>query len=126
MPLSSFSGDASRQDGKQRMCRACCSERQRARRRKYGKSALNRADKYGLRVHEVLLLMSVPVCQACGRDLPDSRSMKFDHCHSGDYFRGILCHHCNLACAGTSDEVVARLSKCIDYCQRDMERNEQV
>lgn len=94
-------------------------------RAKHGKSAIHRAAKYGLPLSDVKKIMAVPVCQACSRDLPDSHSMKFDHCHAGKHFRGILCSACNMACAGTSEDVVARLRACIDYCLRDMERNEQ-
>lgn len=106
-------------------CRQCHAKYQASYRAKHGKSALNRAEKYGLPLPDVNKIMAVPVCQACRRDLPDSRSMKFDHCHKGGHFRGVLCHACNVACAGTSDEVVTRLRACVDYCLRDMERNEQ-
>ena len=125
VPLSCFNKNARSRDGLSYQCRQCHAAYQSWYREKHGKSALNRADKYGLPISDVNKIMAVPVCQACCRDLPDSHSMKFDHCHTGGHFRGVLCHACNVACAGTSEEVVTRLRACVDYCLRDMERNEQ-
>jgi hypothetical protein len=125
VPLSCFNKDAKAPDGLKYYCRLCCCKEHASYRAKHGKSALNRAEKYGLPISDVNKIMAVPVCQACCRDLPDSHSMKFDHCHQGGHFRGVLCHACNVACAGTSEEVVTRLRACVDYCLRDMERNEQ-
>ncbi len=124
-PLTCFGKNVNKVDGKQSYCKQCCIKASAERRAKYGKSALHRSERYGLPFSDVTKIMAVPVCQACRRDLPDSPSMKFDHCHQGGHFRGILCHACNVACAGTSEEVVARLRACVDYCLRDMERNEQ-
>lgn len=124
-PLSRFGKDAARRDGLSHYCKQCLANARANYQAKHGTSAIRRAGKYGLPVSDVNKIMAVPVCQACRRDLPDSHSMKFDHCHHGGHFRGVLCHACNVACAGTSEEVVTRLRACVDYCLRDMERNEQ-
>lgn len=72
-------------------------------------------------------MLLIPVCQACGAPLPDSYSQKFDHCHEGGHFRGVLCHPCNMACAGNSEDTIVRLHGCIGYLARDLERtSEQV
>ena len=122
---AAFCRSARNNDGLQSYCKLCKNAVNSERRKRIGKSVLARCEKYRLSIAEVHSLLMVPQCQSCGAALPSSHSMKFDHCHVGGHLRGVLCHLCNVACAGTSDEVIARAHFIIDYCLRDKERNEQ-
>ena len=121
-PVSEFHVRRRSPDGLQSWCKACACGAVKDFHRREGRSIVHRSVKYGLTRDEVRSMLEIPVCQACGVGLPDSYDMKFDHCHEGGHFRGILCHPCNMACQGRSDEAAKRLAKCIDYLVRDMER----
>lgn len=121
-PLSDFYKDRSKSDGHQSRCKLCSRRSTKEYKARVGKDVTNRSEKYGLTVREVAAMLEIPLCQACGRQFPTSHAQKFDHCHTGGHFRGVICHHCNLACSGTSAEAIKRLLACIDYLRRDMER----
>lgn len=121
-PLSGFYRDNSNASGVQSLCKACNLRSQKRHRIRHGRGVVHRADKYGLTVGEVKLILNIPACQACGMEFVNSYAMKFDHCHAAGHFRGVLCHRCNMACVGKSQEAIPRLRACIDYLQRDLER----
>lgn len=126
-PLSEFYRRARSPDGLQSWCKACSLCAVKKFHQQEGRSVVHRSVKYGLTKEEVRLMLLIPVCQACGAPLPDSYSQKFDHCHEGGHFRGVLCHPCNMACAGNSEDTIVRLHGCIGYLARDLERtSEQV
>jgi hypothetical protein len=68
-------------------------------------------------------MLEIPVCQACGAEIPNSFAQKFDHCHTRGHLRGVVCCACNSACQGTSEAAIVRLQCCIAYLQRDLERS---
>lgn len=122
-PVSEFHRDRRNKSGLQSQCRNCHKDSQKAYKRRVGHSVIRRSEKYGLTTYEIAnSWQHIPVCQACGAELSDSFAMKFDHCHEVGHLRGVLCHPCNMACQGRSDEAAKRLAKCIDYLVRDMER----
>ena len=123
--VSCFYKRAKSLDGLQAWCKECSLVSVKKYQKKLGKSIVHRSVRYGLTPDEVAGLMNIPACQSCGAAFSGQFEMKFDHCHEGGHFRGILCHLCNMACAGASDDVVLRLQKCIAYCLRDKERHEQ-
>lgn len=54
-------------------------------------------------------------CDICGAaDSGNGRGFHLDHCHETGKFRGVLCHHCNLALGHFQDDV-ARVLKAVDY-----------
>lgn len=122
-PLSGFYRSSRYSDGRQQWCKSCSLAAVKAFQKREGRSIVHRAVKYGLSKDEVRRMMHIPVCQACGADFTDSYSMKFDHCHEVGHFRGVLCHACNVACAGTSASTIVRLLGCINYLRRDLERS---
>lgn len=122
-PTSDFHKRRRSPDGLQCWCKACSCTAVKDFQNREGRSIVNRSVKYGLTRDEVRSMLEIPVCQACGCEFSDSYEMKFDHCHSVGHFRGVLCHPCNLACVGSSDEAAERLAKCIEYLNRDMERS---
>ena len=121
-PLSDFYRNSRRPDGRQIWCKACSRAAVDKYQARVGKSVAHRSVKYGLTKEEVRLMLAIPVCQACGESLGNSYTMKFDHCHHNGHFRGVLCHHCNMACIGQSADAVRRLRCCIQYLERDAER----
>ncbi len=123
-PVSEFYKRAKSLDGLQCWCKSCSRESVDAYQAREEKSVLHRSAKYGLTKDEVRAVMAVPCCQACGAEFTDDYEQKFDHCHDGGHFRGVLCHPCNMACAGAATGTAARLAKCIDYLLRDDERTQ--
>jgi hypothetical protein len=123
-PISEFNKRAESWDGVQSQCKSCTRERDKKYRSRDGLGPGARARRCGLTKEEVRTFITVPCCQACGLPFTDDYSQKFDHCHDGGHFRGVLCNPCNLACAGTSKVASARLAKCIDYLLRDDERTQ--
>jgi hypothetical protein len=121
-PVGDFSRQNRSKDGLQAWCKACKTRATAGYKRRDSYSVVHRASRYGLTKDEVRLFMEIPACQSCGAPLEDSHSQKFDHCHDGGHFRGVLCHPCNMACQGKSQEATVRLAKCIDYLTRDLER----
>jgi hypothetical protein len=121
-PVGDFHRRSRSKDGLQAWCKACTLMSVKGYQNREGRSIVHRASKYGLTKDEVRLFMEIPVCQSCGAPLADSYSQKFDHCHEVGHFRGVLCHPCNVACQGRSQEATVRLAKCIDYLLRDLER----
>jgi hypothetical protein len=121
-PFADFYKCSRRGDGHQVWCKKCSLRSTKAYQAKVGKSVTHRSAKYGLSIREVERLIQIPTCQACGCHFPTSHAQKFDHCHTGGHFRGVICHACNMACAGTSAEAITRLLACIDYLRRDIER----
>lgn len=87
-------------------------------------SATRAAEKYAITRDEALAFLLVPCCQACGGVL-DQGDHRVDHCHDLGHVRGVLCHSCNVACAGQQAECIRRLSACIDYLSRDLERQRE-
>jgi len=60
-----------------------------------------------------------PICRKVADEVKDFGGKKnspwvLDHCHSSNEFRGWLCHRCNRALGGFSDDV-AYLHRAIDY-----------
>lgn len=121
-PVSEFHVRRRSIDGLQSWCKVCACDAVKEFQRREGRSIVNRSMKYGLTRNEVRTILEIPVCQACGAAIEDSYAMKFDHCHEVGHFRGVLCHPCNMACQGRSEDAAKRLAKCIDYLIRDMER----
>jgi hypothetical protein len=119
-----FYNDKKRKTKKTVYCKSCTN----AARKKWGEknpqaeSELRRACKYGLLRKELEVLLQVPVCQACGGHLQSDHATKIDHCHENGHIRGVLCHLCNLACAGLTQESIVRLQKCRSYLMRELER----
>ena len=122
LPLDSFYVRSRSPDGLQSYCKACNRKAVDAYQSRIGKSVVHRSVRYGLKPDDVRELLKLSACQSCGQQLPDSASKKFDHCHTGGHFRGVICHACNVACQGTSEEAIVRLQCCIAYLQRDLER----
>jgi hypothetical protein len=120
LPVSEYYKSARK--GLQSYCKACGLESVKQHQQSVGRSILNRARNYGLAKEEVVQFLAIPCCQACRRPFETEFQMKFDHCHTGGHFRGVLCHSCNQACQGTSLAAAERLRKCIDYLVRDEER----
>ena len=120
--LSGFHRASRYSDGRQQWCKSCSLAAVKAFQKREGRSIVHRSVKYGLTKADVRLMMQIPACQACGAAFTDSYSMKFDHCHDGGNFRGVLCHPCNMACAGAAARTIDRLLGCIDYLRRDLER----
>lgn len=123
LPLSSFYRSHRCSQGRQNYCKACSRQAVDAYQSRVGKSVVHRSVRYRLTPDEVRDLLQLPACQSCGELLPDSKSKKFDHCHTGGHFRGVICNACNMACQGTSEEAIVRLQCCIAYLQRDLERS---
>lgn len=86
LPASQFYISRGKRNGLHSYCRECC--------RKFSSIAV-RAKKYGLSADEVEVILQVPCCQACSRELDSDRSAKFDHHHGSGKFRGVLCNRCN-------------------------------
>lgn len=122
-PASHFYPADASSDALRSECRKCCNKASVDYGKNVGNSILSRANSYNMAVSDVRKYLRVQACQACGLNLPDSRSKKFDHCHTHGHFRGVLCHRCNLACSGTSWQAIQRLRACIAYLERDMNRN---
>jgi hypothetical protein len=129
LPLSAFHKNASKKDGLEHYCKECKLRKDReyrARNPHYSlhKSISTRRRRYGLTTEEVGLFAAVPVCQSCGAPFESAHSQKFDHCHELGHVRGVICHACNLACAGNSEAALARLQLCVEYLRRDIEREQ--
>jgi hypothetical protein len=45
------------------------------------------------------------LCECCGKESHDSKSLRLDHCHDTQEFRGWLCDHCNTAIGRLGDDV---------------------
>lgn len=123
-PVSEFNKRAKSLDGLQSRCKTCSRESDAKYHAPEGQGIRHRSKKYGLTKEEVRSFMAVPCCQACGLPFTDDYEQKFDHCHDGGYFRGVLCNKCNVACAGASEVTAVRLAKCIDFLLRDCERTQ--
>jgi hypothetical protein len=67
-------------------------------------------------------LIAVPVCQACGKNFAHLGEERTDHCHERGHVRGVLCNTCNMATAGPAEAALHRLRRCINYLERDLER----
>lgn len=123
LPVAHFYEDDRSSDGLRSRCRRCCNSASVDYGRRVGSGVLSRANAYNMAISDVQKYLRVDACQACGAHLPDSRSKKFDHCHTHGHFRGVLCHLCNLSCSGTSKTAAERLRACIAYLENDMKRN---
>ena len=121
---SEFYNDKKRKTKKTVYCKECV----KANRKEWGKNnpdgekELKRAWKYGLLRKELQVFLQIPVCQACGEPLQTDHALKIDHCHEKGHIRGVLCHLCNIACAGLTEEAIVRLQKCRLYLLREVER----
>jgi hypothetical protein len=126
LPLSAFYKDASRKDGVAPYCKECKSaiNREWWARNPRDRTVDHRRSKYGLTTEEVTQLLAVPVCQSCGLPFDSTHAQKFDHCHELGHVRGVICHACNMACAGTSEAALLRLQLCVEYLRRDIEREQ--
>ena len=122
--LTDFYRSSRYRDGRQIWCKSCSLQAVKKHQEREGKSVVHRAVKYGLTRDEVRAMLAIPVCQSCGSELGDSYTLKFDHCHERGHFRGVLCHPCNMACMGRSEDAMVRLSRCIEYLRRDVEREQ--
>ena len=67
-------------------------------------------------------LIAVPVCQSCGKEFAHLGEERTDHCHEHGHVRGVLCNACNMATAGPAAVALHRLRRCINYLERDLER----
>lgn len=121
-PLSDWTVCRRAKDGLQYQCKACRRDIRNQYRRRIGRGVLQRCEKYGLNRSDVITLLHIPACQACGAGFGSDFDMKFDHCHEAGHFRGVLCQACNMACSGASPDAAERLLKCIHYLNRDTER----
>ena len=125
--LCEFSNRSKSADGKQYECKPCQIKRNRDSKRKrraldpLGASARKAAEKYDITIGEAVYFHLVPCCQACGNPLGQG-DHRIDHCHDLGHVRGVLCHPCNVACAGPSDDAARRLAGCVEYLARDVER----
>jgi hypothetical protein len=129
LPRSAFHKNASNNDGLETYCKDCKRRiyrewRARSPGYRLRRSALERIRRYGLTNEEVQLFTEVPVCQSCGLPFDSPTAQKFDHCHELGHVRGVICHVCNLACAGTSEVALSRLQLCVEYLRRDIEREQ--
>lgn len=106
-------------------CREC---RQTYNRRRWQDDLLvqakSAASRYGVSADDILAYWQVPNCQCCGAELTE-KNRRIDHCHDKGHVRGVVCHLCNMACAGEHRDCIARLQNAVFYLQRDLERHEQ-
>lgn len=115
-------GELPRQKGRRR-CRGC-SERflrdQYARRpADVMRSRVGRAMRvYGVSREEALRLISIRICEACGREMSRPGEMHIDHDHMTGEVRGVLCFNCNAALGHLKDSR-ERLEMLICYLGRD-------
>ena len=56
-------------------------------------------------------------CEICGRLPTAAKSLALDHSHSEGYFRGWVCHRCNLA-LGLFGDTLAGVLAAVDYLLR--------
>ena len=117
-PEKAFGRNRSTATGLQTYCRTCRKKRRKA-------NCESKCDRYGLAPAEATAMMLIPLCQGCGYQFSNDHELKFDHCHDAGHVRGVLCHFCNMACAGKVNECLPRLRGCIAYLERDLARNEQ-
>ena len=128
--LSNFYADPTGRHGVHSRCRPCVIRKVsecKARRKSadpIGYRASRTAERYGVRAEDILAYWSVPVCQSCGAELT-AKNRRIDHCHDNGHVRGVLCHLCNIACAGEHNACISRLSCAISYLQRDLERRRE-
>jgi len=126
LPIAAFHKNRSTPDGLQWQCKSCRSASERARltvpeNRKRKRELFVR---WKYRTDEFLAnnLLTVPVCQSCGVEFVHLGDERVDHCHKNGHVRGVLCHRCNTAASGTSEDAIPRLRGLIAYLERDLER----
>lgn len=122
-PLSEFSGNTTRRDGKQTYCKACGHAQQ---------TEWYYKRKHGITIQErdALLHKQEGMCPICkntiafkenkGRGLNTGDEAVVDHCHSSEKIRGVLCGHCNTGLGAFKDNPYA-LENAIEYLLRSVD-----
>lgn len=125
LPLSAYTKDRSKTSGLRSHCKSCRRVR-RARERAVPENRARQREyqikwKYGTDEVFANRLLKVPVCQSCGMEFSSAGDERIDHCHENGHVRGVLCHRCNMAAIGTSEEAIHRLRGLIAFLERDLE-----
>lgn len=109
LPATDFYKNLSAARGRSSYCKHCSRD-------------LGRANRYGLKLDQVRLILHTPRCQACGHAFKTEKEMHFDHCHETGEFRGVLCKLCNTTAAGPAARCIELLSLVKAYLERSLER----
>ena len=125
LPIAAFHKNCCNPDGLHYRCRSCRAAAEQARltvpENRKRKRELFVQWKYGADEFLANRLLRVPVCQSCGVEFALAGDERIDHCHENGHVRGVLCHRCNVAASGTSEEAIPRLLGLVAYLERDLE-----